>query len=84
MIKVGEWPPLQELFGDIKRFYDFAITVLKNKSKKNSLMPHYHIIKAFTRSLIEDTPLSVSVLDVIPTMNLLEELKKLAGIEVSL
>jgi len=74
-LKIGEWPPLQELLGDLKRFYKFAKAVLRNRYKINSLMPHYRAIKAFKSSLIKDEPPPVAIEDVIPTMKFLEEVK---------
>lgn len=77
VLKVGEWSPLQELFGDLRRFYKFAKSVLRNKYKMEASMPHFRVIEAFKKSLIKDQPPPVTIEDVIPTMNLLEELSAL-------
>lgn len=82
----GNINPLDELYYDFKRIFDFAIPVLKEKFKKPQIKrrakAHYRLFKQFIDALVHDEKMPVSLDDVIPTMELVEELSKIAYCQV--
>lgn len=77
----GNINPIDEVYYDCKRIADFAIPTIKERLLKKNVnkraMSHYRLFKFFTDSLKnEKCKVPVSLDDVLPTMELAEELSK--------
>lgn len=77
----GTVNPIDELYYDFRRIWDFAIPVIKEIFIKPSIprrvMSHFLLIKQFVDSLRRDNiPNPVPMESVLPTMEILEELAK--------
>lgn len=66
----------KEFLGENKRFWNFVKTILTGGLSSHNISYHYPIISRFINSIIADSNPPVSIRDVLPTMRLLEDLKK--------
>ena len=75
----GRVSPLDELYHDFVRIWDFVVPTLKQKFRRKTVprrvLPHYRLFRQFADALSDDaTPMPVPVESVIPTMEFLERL----------
>lgn len=78
----GTINPLDELYYDYRRIMDYAMPLIKDKISRPELkrraLSHYRLIKIFIDALEGQAQVPVSLDDVLPTMELAEELSKIA------
>jgi len=75
ILKSGEYGPLADAIGDIRRVYTFGRTLLMNRFTQDSIRPHLRVISGFIDSVETGASPPVTIEDVMPTMQLLDALK---------
>lgn len=77
----GTVNPIDELYYDWKRIYDFGLDVLKEKHFKSKVLrrakSHYTLIKLFVKSIQNEQPFPVDINSLIPTMEFAQMLSDL-------
>ena len=75
-LRSGDTTPLDELFGEVKRVSKFAFSLLSHRFKKDSYQPHLRVISNVIGSINNATLPAVSMRDVLPTIELVDEMQR--------
>lgn len=76
ILHFGEHGPLTDAVGAVGRVYDFGKNLFMNRFAAASIKPHLHVISGFVRSIETGGMPPVAIDDVMPTMQLLDSLKR--------
>ena len=68
--------PLEEFSSEFRRLSKFGLLLLSGRYKRYSLSPHKRVINGFFESIEKDEKPPVTIKNILPTMKLLEMLKK--------
>jgi predicted dehydrogenase len=79
-IVAGELRALDEAIAEIRRVSALGSSLIARSFQRKSILPHYRIIAGYVQSISQGTPPPVSVDDILPTLRLVEDLKKLAEV----
>jgi len=74
VLQHGDFSPLSECKGELKRLWDFGYSALRKKYYKSSQSPHRTMIENFIHSVNNNTEPLVPISSVFPTISLLEEI----------
>jgi predicted dehydrogenase len=74
ILQHGDFSPLNECTGELKRIWKFGYNAFRNRYYKISEMSHRIIIENFIKSVITGTQPLVPITSIIPTTKLLEEI----------
>jgi predicted dehydrogenase len=68
----GTVHPIDEIYYDFKRIWDFGVDVLKNKFFKSRVnrraQSHYEVLKLFMDSIEHNKPFAIDINNIMPTM----------------
>ena len=76
ILRSGETGPWAETTGDIRRIFGFGRDIATGRHRSRSILPHYAIISLFVESIRKGLPPPVGIDDVMPTMKLLDDIRK--------
>jgi predicted dehydrogenase len=76
ILRSGETGPWTEATGDIRRLLGFGRDIVTGRHRTRSILPHYAIFSLFVESIKKGLPPPIGIDDVMPTMKLLDEIKK--------
>ena len=74
VLQRGDFSPFQECIGEFERLWNFGYSLLRKKFSQKSQLPHRVIIENFMKSVNTDSQPLVPISNVIPTIQLLEEI----------
>jgi len=74
ILQHGEFSPLSECTGEMRRLWNFAYRTFRKRFYKKSELPHRIIIENFITSIKTDSQPLVPISSIIPTTRLLEEI----------
>jgi predicted dehydrogenase len=74
ILQHGDFSPLSECMGELKRIWNFGFNAFRNKYYKKSEQSHRIIIENFIKSVKTGTQPLVPITSIIPTTKLLEEI----------
>jgi predicted dehydrogenase len=74
VLQRGDFSPLSECRGEIKRLWDFGYSLFRKKFSEKSQLPHRVIIENFIESVNTDNQPLVPISNVIPTIRLIEDI----------
>jgi len=74
ILRSGETGPWAETTGDIRRLVGFGRDVVTGRHRGHSILPHFAIISSFVESIKKGLPPPIGIVDVMPTMKLLDEI----------
>jgi predicted dehydrogenase len=74
ILQHGDFSPLSEFTGELKRIWNFGFSSFRKKYYKKSEMPHRIMLEDFINSVNSDTQPLVTMSNIIPTIRLAEEI----------
>ena len=74
ILQHGDFSPLSEFTGELKRIWNFGYSSFRKKYYKKSELPHRIIIENFIKCVNNGTEPLVPISSIIPTISLTEEI----------